>query len=150
MKIILLAVLLYFIFVIQSKVSIFGIPPALTVLVPYCIGLRKGARKGLLTGLLTGMVEDGLSGNILGPHLLGKGIVGFSSSLLSGSLFRWTPVLGLIGLFFFTVIDGLAVFVMKTLFNIQFIPASRLLTTLLFQGTLNCLAGVFLRPENAE
>lgn len=136
--------------IIQSKVSIFGIPPAITVIASYYMGLRKGVKKGILVGAFIGMIEDSLSGNVLGPHLLGKGTVGFSSSLLSGSLFRWTPLLGVIGLFSLTLIDGLAVFITKTLFDIQFIPFSRLLTTILFQGVLNCLAGTFLRPENAE
>lgn len=136
--------------VVQSKLSVMGIPPALTVIVPYYMGLRGGARKGMITGTMIGMIEDSLSGNVLGPHLLGKGLTGFSSSLLSGSLFRWTPLLGIIGLFSLTVVDGLTVFITKTIFNIQFIPVSRLMTTVLFQGVLNSLAGMFLKPENAE
>lgn len=150
MKLLILILLVLSAFVIQSKVSIFGIPPALTVIAPYYMGLRGGARNGMITGTMIGMIEDGLSGNVLGPHLLGKGIVGFSSSLLSGSLFRWTPLLGIIGLFSLTVIDGLTVFITKTIFNIQFIPASRLIATVLFQGVFNSLAGMFLKPENAE
>ncbi|MFN3481224.1 MAG: rod shape-determining protein MreD [Thermodesulfovibrionales bacterium] len=150
MKVFIFIFLVLSAFVVQSKVSIMGIPPALTVIAPYYMGLREGARKGMITGSLIGMIEDSLSGNVLGPHLLGKGLIGFSSSLFSGSLFRWTPLLGIIGLFSLTVIDGLTIFITKTIFNIQFIPVSRLITTVLFQGILNSLAGIFLRPENAE
>lgn len=150
MKILLFILTLSLALMIQSKVTIFGIPPSLTVIIPYYIGLRRGGRKGILIGSLIGMIEDSLSGNILGPHLLGKGIVGFSASLLSGSFFRWTPLLGIIGLFSLTIIDDLTVFLTKTIFNIQLIPTIRLITTVLFQGFLNAIAGVFLRPENAE
>lgn len=137
-------------FVIQSRMSIFGIPPAFILILPYYIGLKRNAMKGMLAGTITGMIVDSLSGNILGPHLLGKGMVGFLSSLLSGSLFRWTPLLGMTGIFILTMWDGLTVFSIKTLFNIQSIPASRLITTILLQGILNSMVGIFLRPENAE
>lgn len=150
MKVLILILLVLAAFVIQSKVSIFGIPPALTVIAPYYIGLRSGVRNGMITGTIIGMIEDSLSGNVLGPHLLGKGIIGFSSPLLSGTLFRWTPLLGIIGLFSLTIIDGLSVFITNTIFNIHLIPASRLITTVLFQGALNSLVGAFLKPENAE
>lgn len=150
MKILLFVCITVVIFVIQSKLSVFGIPLALTVTIPYYIGLRKGEKQGLLIGSLIGMIEDSLSGNILGPHFLGKGIVGFSASLFSGSFFRWTPILGILGIFTLTVIDGLSVFLTKTIFNIQFIPAPRMVTTVLVQGLLNTMAGIFLRPENAE
>lgn len=150
MKTVLFILAVIMAFVIQSKVTIFGIPPSLTVTVPYYVGLRNGPRKGILTGSLIGMIEDSLSGNILGPHLLGKGIVGFSGSFFSGSLFRWTPILGMIGLFSLTILDGLTVLIIKMIFNIQLIPTSRFITTVLFQGIMNMVAGVFLRPENAE
>lgn len=150
MKTIFLIIAVMFAFMIQSKVYIFGISPALTVIIPYYTGLKGGARRGIITGALIGMIEDSLTGNLLGPHLLGKGVVGFSSSLLSGSPFRWTPILGILGLFSLTVIDGITVFITKTLFNIQYIPASRLTVTVLFQGILNSIAGIFLKPENAE
>lgn len=138
------------IIVIQSKLSIMGTPPALTAIATYYVGLKGGARKGLIVGSLIGMIEDSLSGNILGPNLLGKGIVGFSSSLFTGSPFRWTPILGSLALFTLTVLNGLAVFITKNVFDIQFIPLSRLMTVIFFQGIINSIAGVFLRPENAE
>ncbi len=150
MKVFILISALSLAFVVQSKISIIGIPPAFTVIAPYYIGLTRGWKKGILGGSVVGIIEDSLSGNILGPHLLGKGIVGFLSSFLSGSLFRWTPLLGLLGLFSLTILDGFSVFVTKAIFNIQFIPASRLISTLLFQGLLNCIAGTVLRSKDAE
>lgn len=150
MKVLLFILTISLAFVIQSKVTIFGIPPSLTVTVPYYVGLRNGQKKGILTGSLIGMIEDSLSGNILGPHLLGKGIAGFSGSFFLGSFFRWTPILGIIGLFSVTILDGLTVFIVKMIFNIQLIPASRFITTILFQGLMNMVVGAFLRPKNAE
>ena len=85
--------------IVQTKVSLFGVRPDLTVAIAYYIGLTRGSAKGAAAGSLIGLFEDSVEGIILGPNMLGKGMAGYFSSLLSGSPFRWTPLLGMLGIF---------------------------------------------------
>ncbi|MCL5022253.1 MAG: rod shape-determining protein MreD [Nitrospirae bacterium] len=137
-------------FVLQMKVSLFGVAPALTAVVAYSFGIKSGATRGMFFGSLIGIVEDSISGNMLGPNLLGKGMVGFFASFSSGSVFRWTPLLGVISLFILTVLDGLVVFLARTLFQTMPTSPSSALLILLLQGLLNACVGFFIKPRNVE
>lgn len=137
-------------FVLQTKVSIFGISPALTVGLVYYFGINNNSAKGLLFGSMIGIVEDSIAGSMLGPNLLGKGMAGFFSSYMFGRLFRWTPMLGIIGLFMLTIMDGLAVFLSHIMFKAVHVPANKVIATLLIQGIINSVFGIFVRPKNAE
>ena len=137
-------------FVIQAKISIFGIPPDITVGLAYYLGLNSGATKGLLFGSFIGILEDSVAGTILGPNLLGKGMVGFCSSFLSGTLFRWTPLLGMVSLFLLTILDGVAVFLSRAIFETPPSTFSSGFFTILMQGFLNAIIGFMLRPKNVD
>ena len=135
---------------LQTKVSIFGIPPALTVALVYYFGINNSPAKGLLFGAMIGMVEDSIAGSMLGPNLLGKGMVGFFSSYMYGRLFRWTPLFGVIGLFMLTIMDGLAVLLSHIMFKAVHVPTNKVMAILLIQGLINSVFGIFLRPKNVE
>lgn len=150
MKTVCLLVAIIFSFIIQTRVSIFGISPALTVAVAYYLGVRNGPVKGIFLGSLIGMIEDSISAGILGPNLLGKGMAGYFSSFMSGSLFRWTPLLGVVGLFILTIMDGFAVFLSKAIYETMPASPSIAIITLLTQGLINSVMGIFLRPKNAD
>jgi rod shape-determining protein MreD len=75
-------------FLIQTKISLLSVAPNITALLAYYAGIKYGQNKGVIFGLLIGSIEDSLSSPILGPNMLGKGLVGFSSSLfISGGMF---------------------------------------------------------------
>lgn len=150
MKAALVAIATILALLLQNRISIFGIPPALTLVIVYLLGIRLGALKGMLAGALIGAVEDSAAGGILGPALLSKGVVGFSASFASGGLFRWTPVLGVIAVALFTVLDGLTVFVARFLYETPPAPLSRVVVVLVVQGIMNAAAGPFIRPPHAE
>lgn len=137
-------------FVLQTKVSIFGVSPALTVALAYYFGINNSSAKGLLFGSMIGMVEDSIAGSMIGPNLLGKGMVGFLSPYMFGRLFRWTPLFGMIGLFMLTIMDGLAVFLSHIMFKAVHVPTNKVIAMLLIQGLINSVFGIFLRPKNAE
>ena len=133
---------------LESRISVFGTSPNLTAVIAYYFGLKNGETKGILFGSLIGLLEDGLSGNILGPNLLGKGLVGFFASFMSGSFFRWTPLLGMIGIFFLTALDGITVFLSRTVFELM--PTSMLNATLkiIAAAIINSFLGIFIKPRN--
>ncbi len=137
-------------FIAHSQVSLWGVAPNLTIVLAYAVGLHSGSTKGLLLGSAVGIVEDSVSGNILGPNLLGKGMTGYLASFSSGSLFRWTPLLGVLFLFALTLMDGGIVFISRTIFETSPTSLSRAVFTLLMQGVLNAGIGFFVRPHNVE
>lgn len=150
MKLIYISSLILISLILQSKVAIFGVSPNLTALITYYYGISNGTTKGLLAGSFIGLLEDSAGGGIIGPNILGKGMVGFFSSFISIGLLRWTPYIGALAIFVLTAIDGLAVFISKTIFGTA--PASlvRLAATILISGLLNSAAGAFARPKNAD
>ncbi len=150
MKYISLVIVIVLAFVMQMKIRIFGVSPDLTAVVAYYFGLRGGAMKGILGGSLVGIVEDSVEGVILGPNLLGKGMIGFFSSFLSGSLFRWTPLLGILSLFALTVLGGALVVFSRSIFEAVPSSPARLVFVLLGQGAINMFLGVLVRPRNVD
>ncbi len=143
-------IVIFLAFVLQTRVSIIGISPNLTAALAYYFGLRNGETKGMLFGAFIGIIEDSLSGGILGPNLIGKGLVGFISSFMSGSFFRWTPVLGIIGIFFLTSFDGFVVFLSKAIFEHMPRGISNAISVILVTAVLNSLLGIFLRPRDED
>jgi rod shape-determining protein MreD len=137
-------------FVIQSQVSLFGVAPNLTVVVAYYLGIKGGAARGMALGSIIGIIEDSVGGSILGPNLLGKGMVGFLASFSSGSLFRWTPLLGMISILALTAMDGAVVFLSRSIFGTSPGSLSRGILILLAQGFLNLILGIFIKPQNVD
>jgi rod shape-determining protein MreD len=137
-------------FIVQSHISLWGVAPDLTLVVAYTVGIHSGSTKGILLGSVVGILEDSVSGNILGPNLLGKGMAGFLASFSSGSLLRWTPLLGVLSLFALTLVDGGVVFLTRTIFETSPASLSRGIFTVLMQGILNSAIGIFIRPHDVD
>ncbi len=151
MKYILWPIAVFFCFFLQGRVSVLGVSPDLTVLLVYYLGMRYGETKGLLFGVIIGALEDSISSSIIGPNMLSKGIIGFSSSFfISGGFLRWTPFLGLIAVSFLTVIDNAVIFLAESIFDRMPAAPSYALLVAIMQSLLNAIAGVFIRPRHAE
>jgi cell shape-determining protein MreD len=136
---------------LQGKITVLGAPLNLTVLLAYFAGIRYGEARGLLLGGLIGALEDITALSILGPNLLSKGLIGFSSSfLISGTIFRWTPFFGIITVIALTLIDNAFVFISRSIFAT--LPAAAYNASLLAlkQAVINAAAGIFIRPEDAD
>ena len=151
MKYFLWAVLIIFSFVLQARLSIIGVSPDLSLLLVYYAGIKYGEKKGMLTGVLIGALEDSMSLSIFGPNLLSKGIIGFFSALfVTGSLFRWTPTLGLIAVLSLTFLDNSIVFLSLSLFDKVPAAISNALFIAILQSILNAPVGMLLRPKYAD
>lgn len=137
-------------FVLQWKISIFGISPDLTATVVYYIGINSSSNRATLLGSIIGIIEDSLGGGMLGPNLLGKGMVGFFSPFVSGRPFRWTPLLGMVSIFILTVTDSLVVYLSKAIFETPPALPAAVIPTLIIQGLINLTIGAFLRPKNVD
>ncbi|MEW6109995.1 MAG: hypothetical protein AB1632_12630 [Nitrospirota bacterium] len=137
--------------VFQGRLSILGIYPDLTALMAYYAGIRYGETKGLLVGSLIGATQDIVSLYILGPNLLAKGAIGFLSAIfITGGIFRWTYLLGIIAVVIFTLIDNSIVFLSRSLFDKIPAPLSTALFIAIMQSILNAPAGIFIRPKHAD
>lgn len=150
MRSVLLIVSVILALVIQMKITLFGVSPDLTAVVAYWLGIRGGATKGILFGSLIGAVEDSVGSIILGPNLLGKGMVGFFSSFMSGSLFRWTPLSAMVSIFVLTVVDGVVVFLSRSIFESMLLSPSRWVFVLFGQAVINMFIGILIRPRNVD
>jgi len=150
MRYLLWAFIILLTFILQRRLLLFGVAPNLTFILVYYTGLREGGTWGIILGSVIGSIEDSLSGAFLGPHLLSKGLVGYFSSFMSNSFFRWTPVLGAIAIAALTIIDGAVVFESRSFFDR--IPASTGTAVFIIavQTLFNAPLGIFLRPRNTD
>jgi len=150
-KYLILSVAVLTAFILQTKISILSVAPNLTVLLAYYSGMMLGETKGMIAGLVIGGLEDSLSSSIIGPNMLGKGLVGYLSSFfLSGGVFVWTPLLGILGVALLTMIDNIAVFFSLSIFDAVPTNPSTLLLISTMQSILNAAAGMFIRPPHAD
>ncbi|MBA4372950.1 MAG: rod shape-determining protein MreD [Thermodesulfovibrio sp.] len=136
---------------LQGRVSVLGIVPNLTVLLAFYAGIRYGANQGLLAGLLIGFVEDSLSGSLIGPNMLAKGLVGYVAAFfITGGLFRWTPLLGVFSVSALTLAGNIVTVLAKTLFDKMPGSIASIIFISVMQALLNAMAGAFMRPEHAD
>jgi|Deesub1362B_J571_1020462.scaffolds.fasta_scaffold00010_149 rod shape-determining protein MreD len=132
--------------VVQALV---GLPVLNISLVPvYWLGVRRGPVEGCAAGVFTGLVEDILAGRILGPSLLGKGLVGIVSSYISDTLFVWRPLLGMAFIFLMTLVDEAVVYLSLTLFVKKPVPFENFLLFALISAIVNTPAGAFIKTKN--
>jgi len=150
MRKIILLLIIFSAFLLESRISIFGAQPDLAAAIAYYFGLKNGETKGMLFGSFIGLIGDSLSGGILGPNILGKGMVGFLSAFMSGSFFRWTPVLGVIGISLLTALNGIIVFLSKTLFEHMPTSIPSAISIIFTAALINSLFGIFVRPQNEQ
>ncbi len=150
MRKIILLLIIFSAFLLESRISIFGAQPDLAAAIAYYFGLKNGETKGMLFGSFVGLIGDSLSGGILGPNILGKGMVGFFSAFMSGSFFRWTPVLGVIGISLLTALNGIIVFLSKTLFEHMPTSIPSAISIIFTAALINSLFGIFIRPQNEQ
>ena len=141
------AIIILLIFIIQGRVSLFDVVPNFISVVAYYAGIRGEKVYGTLLGSLIGAVQDSLSGAFLGPNLLSKGLVGYFSSFMSGSFFRWTPLLGIIGISILTFFDGTVVFLSRSIFERMPVSIGTALFMVTIQSLINAPLGIFLKPR---
>jgi len=139
-----------FTFFIEERISVFHVSANFITVLVYYAGITKGELRGMFLGSIIGFIEDCLSGGFLGPNLLSKSMVGYFSSFMSGSFFRWTPFLGVIGIGVLTIIDTTIVFITRSFFDHMPTTIKAASFIIFLQSIINIPFGLFIRPKNIQ
>jgi rod shape-determining protein MreD len=133
---------------IQGSVSFIHIKLNLTVILVCYIGMKRGEIPGMFFGALIGLIEDIISGVLLGPNILSKGLIGYLSSSLYRKLFVWTPLLGAINIFSLTFLDRSIVFILRSIFDKIPVDIGTALFIIMVQSLVNAPLGIFIKPKD--
>ncbi len=154
--------LIFLTFLIQTQINPFGRPLNISVVLVYFFILRTNIQqartrvfsivpeaKGVLFGACVGFLEDVISGSIIGPALFSKGLIGIITTIIfSDVIFKWTYLSGIIVLIIMTVMDGILVFWIRTLFENLYINKEGFAINIIFQAIINIPFGIIIRPKN--
>jgi len=128
---------------LQLKIVILKVQPEFLTAVVFLFGMRtRDDLRATIFGAITGLVEDSLSG-FWGPNIISKALVGYLSANILGGFFVWSPILGVMGLFFFTVLDGLLEILVSGLKDMPVPVSGWILYTIFIQALVNAPIGVF-------
>ena len=140
------AIIITGVFLIQSVISTELIKLNLTLLPVYYFSLKKGELQGVSLGISIGFLEDTLSGQLIGPGMLGKGLAGILPAYLSDGFFIWTPPLGMLAVFTLTVFDETVIYTSLSLFSQRPAPLPDFITLTLVKALINAPFGWLIRP----
>lgn len=110
--------------------------------------MKRGEIPGMFFGALIGLIEDIISGVLLGPNILSKGLIGYLSSSLYRKLFIWTPLIGAINIFSLTFLDSSIVFILRSLFDRIPLDIGTAFFIVIVQSIVNAPLGVFIKPKD--
>lgn len=144
------AIIIISTFILQRRLSLFDVSPNLTLILVYYAGLSRGYSTGIVLGSTIGSIEDSLSGTFLGPCFLSKGLIGYLSSFMSGSFFKWTPVFGAIGIASMTILDSLVVLLSRSFFDRVATTTEAAFLIILIQTLFNTPLGILIKPGNTD
>ncbi|HEC98301.1 MAG TPA: rod shape-determining protein MreD [Nitrospirae bacterium] len=142
------AIIVAGVFLIQSVISIELIKLNLTLLLVYYFGLKKGELQGVAVGISVGFLEDTLSGQLIGPGMLGKGLAGILPAYLSDGFFIWTPLLGMLAVFALTIVDETVVYTSLSIFSQRPAPLQDFIALTFVKALINAPFGWLIRPED--
>src|SRR5208337_172963 len=132
----------------------------LTVVLVYYFGLKSHQRnadrdfsgskselESVAFGVIIGLMEDVISGSIIGPGLLSKGLLGLMTPVVfTDMIFKWTPLWGAIIVVIFTLFDGMVVVSSRIMFTGIHVTGALLFQAMCVQSVLNIPFGILLRP----
>lgn len=150
-------------FTLQTQITIADIPFNFVALVVYMFVLQLGSRlkkeeyasgileleiKSAVFGAALGILDDIISGTIIGPSFLSKGLIGFFVAVLFGSVFfKWTPLLGCIVIFAITTLDGVLQVIIRMVFSEIQIDFFSALSIIMIQALINLPLGLLIKPS---
>lgn len=132
----------------ESRMSLFGVRPGLTVLCAYAAGLRRGPMHGMFGGAIIGAVADGAAGGMLGPGMLGMCTAGYLAAFANRGLFQWSPVLGAIWAAMATAVAGGLSFASLSIFSAEPTDLSEAVFIVFVQCAVNAAGGALIRPDS--
>ncbi len=135
---------------VQGSVSLIHIKLNLTVILVCYIGMKRGEIPGMFFGALIGLIEDIISGILIGPNILSKGLIGYLSSSLYKKLFIWTPLIGAINIFSLTFLDSSIVFILRSIFDKIPVNIGAAFFIIIVQSIINAPLGIFIKPKDVS
>jgi hypothetical protein len=149
----------------QPKLSLFEYPPNLSVAVVYAFGIKNALQhsaasssadvsseiKATIFGAAVGLIEDCMTGSMIGPNILSKGLTGFISSFVFRDIFfLWESSLGSIVLCLLTMADGIVVVGSRLLFSNTVIGGRAVVELIIIQAIMNIPIGLLVKPGQKE
>src|SRR5208283_1246749 len=148
------------VFLLQTQCSFFWDFSNLTVILVYYFGLKSCQRnadrdfsgsksefESVAFGVIIGLMEDVISGSIIGPGLLSKGLLGLMTPVVfTDMIFKWTPLWGAIIVVIFTLFDAMVMVSSRMMFTGVHVTAAILFQAMCVQSVLNIPFGILLRP----
>lgn len=128
---------------LQSKILFFGVPPEFLSAIVFIFGMRtRNDFKATIFGAICGFLEDVLSG-FWGPNIMSKVLIGYLSANILGGFFVWSPILGVVGMFFITALDALLGIFVATLKDSPVPVSGWVIYTIFMQALINSPLGIF-------
>ncbi len=157
LKWILLALL---VFLLQTQCYFIRHFSNLTVILVYYFGLKSHQRnadrdfsgsksefESVAFGVIIGLMEDVISGSIIGPGLLSKGLLGLMTPVVfTDMIFKWTPLWGAITVIIFTLFDAVVVVCSRIMFTGIHVSGEILFQVMCVQSIMNMPFGILLQP----
>ncbi|MGO9377392.1 MAG: hypothetical protein ACLPN1_11630 [Dissulfurispiraceae bacterium] len=151
---------------LQSKLSLFECPVNLAVAVVYAFGINSAMMKhsaatgsadvsaemkATFFGAVVGLIEDGMTGSIIGPNVLSKGLVGFISSFVFRDIFfLWESSLGGIVLCLLTMVDVSIALGVRLLFSNIVTGGRAVVELIIIQAIMNIPIGLLVKPGQKD
>lgn len=136
-------ILLFAALFLQSKLLVFGIKPEFLSAIVFIFGMRtKEEFKTAGFGAFAGLVEDIFS-DFWGPNIISKCLIGYLSANILGGFFVWSPLLGIIGIFFITLIDSFLTILVMALKDVPIPISGWVIYTIFIQALINAPLGYF-------
>ncbi|TAN45714.1 MAG: hypothetical protein EPN22_01615 [Nitrospirae bacterium] len=102
-------------------------------------------------GASIGLVEDALSGGIIGPAILSRGLIGFVTPFVYTEIvFRWTPIWAGALLVLFTFCDGWIIAGARSVFSETVINNAQVLRVVAFQCLVSLPFALLIKPLSAR
>lgn len=136
--------------VLQGFLSLWSIRLNLTILPVYFISLKKGTTQGTATALVAGLLEDLLSGGLVGPSLLSKGLSGIIVANIPAVFYYWRPLIGLASMFLITIFDDIVVYICLGIYSGQPVPFGDFVPLALGRALFNAPFGLVFRYRTNE
>ena len=148
------------VFLLQTQCPFIREFSNLTVILVYYFGLKSHQRnsgrdysgskaefESVVFGVIIGGMEDVISGSIIGPGILSKGLLGLMTPVVfTDIIFKWTPLWGAIIIVIFTLFDGIVVVCTRVMFTGIHVTGAILFQTMCVQSITNMPFGILLRP----
>src|SRR5271169_1438179 len=151
--------LVVLVFLLQTQFLFIKDFSNLTVILVYYFGLKSHERNttrglsgnkaelgSIAFGVMIGLIEDVMSGAIIGPGALSKGLLGLMTPVIfTDMVFKWTPLWGAVIVVVFTLLDGFVLIGSRILFTGIHVTAGTLFQIICVQSFINMPFGIMLR-----